>query len=185
VSGLEELSREELIALVLRLREANVALEERVRRLERLASRNSGNSSITPLSPGTIATLRTWLTEHTGTPEDPLFTTIRRGPMNRDALHQRLTLYATAAGTPCPSLASKNVTPHVPRHSAAIALPHAGNDITVIALWLGHESVTTTQIYLQADMTLKQQALDRTTPPTTQPGRYQPPDQLLTFLEAL
>ncbi len=66
-----------------------------------------------------------------------------------------------------------------------MALLHAGNDITVIALWLGHESVTTTQIYLQADMALKQQALDRTTPPAAQPGRYQPPDQLLAFLEAL
>jgi site-specific recombinase XerC len=64
-------------------------------------------------------------------------------------------------------------------------LLHAGNDITVIALWLGHESVTTTQIYLQADMALKQRALDRTTPPATTPGRYKPPDQLLAFLEAL
>jgi Phage integrase family len=67
----------------------------------------------------------------------------------------------------------------------AMRLLHAGVDITVIALWLGHENVTTTQIYLQADMTLKQQALDRTTPPTSPPGRYQPPDQLLAFLEAL
>ena len=140
---------------------------------------------ITPLSPGTVATLRTWLAEHAGTPDDPLFTTIRGGPMSRDALQQRLTLYATAARTCCPSLASKNVTPHVLRHSAAMALLHAGNDITVIALWLGHESITTTQIYLQADMALKQQALDRTTPPGAQPGRYQPPDQLLAFLEAL
>ena len=112
---------------------------------------------ITPLSPGTVATLRAWLAEHAGTPDDPLFTTIRGGPMSRDALQQRLTLYATAAGECCPSLASKNVTPHVLRHSAAMALLHAGNDITVIALWLGHESVTTTQIYLQADMALKQQ----------------------------
>ena len=64
-------------------------------------------------------------------------------------------------------------------------LLHAGVDITVIALWLGHESVATTHIYLQADLALKQQALDRTTPPTSSPGRYQPPDQLLTFLEAL
>jgi hypothetical protein len=62
---------------------------------------------------------------------------------------------------------------------------HAGNDITVIALWLGHESVTTTQIYLQADMALKQRALDRTTPLSSTPGRYKPPDQLLAFLEAL
>ena len=140
---------------------------------------------ITPLAPGTVTTLRAWLAEHGGRPGDPLFTTIRGGPMSRDALQQRLSLYATAAGTSCPTLTSKNVTPHVLRHSAAMALLRAGNDITVIALWLGHESVTTTQIYLQADMALKQQALDRTTPPATPPGRYRPPDQLLAFLEAL
>jgi integrase/recombinase XerD len=140
---------------------------------------------ITPLTPATVTTLQAWLAEHGGTPDDPLFTTIRGGPMSRDALQQRLTLYATAAGETCPTLASKNVTPHVLRHSAAMALLHAGVDITVIALWLGHESVTTTQIYLQADMALKQQALDRTTPPASVPGRYKPPDQLLAFLEAL
>jgi integrase/recombinase XerD len=140
---------------------------------------------ITPLAPGTVTSLRAWLAEHGGTPDDPLFTTIRGGPMSRDALQQRLTLYATAARRTCPTLTSKNVTPHVLRHSAAMALLHAGTDITVIALWLGHESVTTTQIYLQADMALKQQALDRTTPPASVPGRYKPPDQLLAFLEAL
>jgi len=140
---------------------------------------------ITPLAPGTVTTLRAWLAERGGTPDDPLFTTIRGGPISRDALQQRLTLYATAARRTCPTLTSKNVTPHVLRHSAAMALLHAGNDITVIALWLGHESVTTTQIYLQADMALKQQALDRTTPPASIPGRYKPPDQLLAFLEAL
>jgi integrase/recombinase XerD len=140
---------------------------------------------ITPLTPGTVTTLRAWLAEHAGTPDDPLFTTIRGGPMSRDALQQRLSLYATAARRSCPTLTSKNVTPHVLRHSAAMALLRAGNDITIIALWLGHESVTTTQIYLQADMALKQQALDRTTPPATPPGRYRPPDQLLAFLEAL
>ncbi len=140
---------------------------------------------ITPLTPATVNTLRAWLAERSGGPGDPLFTTIRGGPMSRDALQQRLTLYATAAGGNCPALTSKNVTPHVLRHSAAMALLHAGVDITVIALWLGHESVTTTQIYLQADMALKQQALDRTTPPASIPGRYKPPDQLLAFLEAL
>ena len=140
---------------------------------------------ITPLAPGTVTTLRAWLAERGGTPDDPLFTTIRGGPISRDALQQRLTLYATAARRTCPTLTSKNVTPHVLRHSAAMALLHAGVDITVIALWLGHESVTTTQIYLQADMALKQQALDRTTPPASIPGRYKPPDQLLAFLEAL
>ena len=140
---------------------------------------------ITPLTPGTVTTLRAWLAERAGRPDDPLFDTIRGGPMSHDALQQRLTLHAAAAGQSCPGLTSKKVTPHVLRHSAAMALLRAGVDITVIALWLGHESVTTTQIYLQADMALKQRALDRTTPPASTPGRYKPPDQLLAFLEAL
>jgi integrase/recombinase XerD len=140
---------------------------------------------ITPLTPGTVTTLRAWLTERAGRPDDPLFDTIRGGPMSHDALQQRLTLHAAAAGQSFPALTSKNVTPHVLRHSAAMALLRAGVDITVIALWLGHESVTTTQIYLQADMALKQRALDRTTPPASTPGRYKPGDQLLAFLEAL
>jgi integrase len=140
---------------------------------------------ITPLTPGTVTTLRAWLAERAGRPDDPLFDTIRGGPMSHDALQQRLTLHAAAAGQSCPGLTSKNVTPHVLRHSAAMALLRAGVDITVIALWLGHESVTTTQIYLQADMALKQRALDRTTPPASTPGRYKPGDQLLAFLEAL
>ena len=140
---------------------------------------------ITPLTPGTVTTLRAWLAERAGRPDDPLFDTIRGGPMSHDALQQRLTLHAAAAGQSCPALTSKNVTPHVLRHSAAMALLRAGVDITVIALWLGHESVTTTQIYLQADMALKQRALDRTAPPASIPGRYKPGDQLLAFLEAL
>jgi site-specific recombinase XerD len=140
---------------------------------------------ITPLTPGTVTTMRAWLAEQPGTPGDPLFTTIRGGPMSNDALHQRLTICTTRAARSCPTLTSKNVTPHVLRHSAAMALLHAGVDITVIALWLGHESVTTTQIYLNADMALKQQALDRTTPLASVPGRYKPPDQLLAFLQAL
>jgi integrase/recombinase XerD len=139
---------------------------------------------ITPLTRGTVATLRAWLTERAGRPDDPLFDTIRGGPMSHDALQQRLTLHAAAAGQYCPALTSKNVTPHVLRHST-MALLHAGVDITVIALWLGHESVATTQIYLQADMALKQRALDRTTSPASIPGRYKPGDQLLAFLEAL
>jgi len=140
---------------------------------------------ITPLAPGTAATLRAWLTERAGAPHDPLFITNRSGPISNDALQQRLAVYSAAAARACPSLAGKTVTPHVLRHTATMRLLHAGTDITVIALWLGHENVTTTQIYLQANMALKQRALDRTAPPTTPPGRYQPPDQLLAFLEAL
>jgi site-specific recombinase XerD len=140
---------------------------------------------ITPLTPATVTTLRAWLTEHAGIPGDPLFVTSRGGRLSHDALQQRLAVHAAQAARACPAVAGKKVTPHVLRHTAAMRLLHAGVDITVIALWLGHENVTTTQIYLQADMQLKQRALDRTTPPATPPGRYQPPDQLLAFLEAL
>lgn len=77
------------------------------------------------------------------------------------------------------------MTPHVLRHTAAMRLLHAGVDTSVIALWLGHEQVETTQIYLHADLTLKERALERTRPPNAKPGRYQPPDKLLAFLEEL
>lgn len=102
-----------------------------------------------------------------------------------DTLTQRVTIAADTAATTCPTLAAKHVTPHVLRHTAAMRLLHAGVDATVIALWLGHENVATTAIYLQADLELKQRALDRTTPATGQPGRFQPDDQLLAFLESL
>ena len=105
--------------------------------------------------------------------------------MSRDAVAARLTQHAATAASSCPSLASKHVTPHVLRHTAAMRLLHAGVDTTVIALWLGHENISTTRIYLEADLELKQKALDRTTPATTTAGRYRPPDQLIAFLEAL
>jgi integrase/recombinase XerD len=139
----------------------------------------------TPLTANTITVLRAWITEHAGQPNDPLFTTTRGGPLSLDALAQRVAVHAAAAVSSCPSLASKKVTPHVLRHTAAMRLLHAGVDTTVIALWLGHVDVTTTQIYIDADLALKQQALDRTTPTATTPGRYHPPDSLIAFLEAL
>lgn len=139
----------------------------------------------TPLTANTITVLRAWITEHAGQPNDPLFTTTRGGPLSLDALAQRVAVHAATAVSSCPSLASKKVTPHVLRHTAAMRLLHAGVDTTVIALWLGHVDVTTTQIYIDADLALKQQALDRTTPTATTPGRYHPPDSLIAFLEAL
>ena len=105
--------------------------------------------------------------------------------MSTDALAARLTLHAATAAATCPTLDGKNVTPHVLRHTAAMRLLLAGVDATVIALWLGHESTATTAVYLHADLTTKQKALDRTRPTGVRPGRYEPSDTLLAFLTGL
>lgn len=140
---------------------------------------------VTPLTKQTVAVLRTWLTERAGHPDDPAFPTRTGRALSSDALQRRLAEHATTAALSCPSMAIKTISPHVLRHTAAMQLLHAGIDTSVIALWLGHEHVETTQIYLHADMALKEAALARTTPPDTPPGRYQPPDKLLAFLETL
>ena len=140
---------------------------------------------VTPLLTGTVATLKTWLAERAGGPADPLFATPRGRALTRDAIEHRLAKYTTLAAERCPSLHSKRVSAHVLRHTAAMQLLHAGVDTTVIALWLGHERVETTQIYLHADLRLKEQALARTRPPTTKAGRFRPSDSLLAFLESL
>jgi site-specific recombinase XerD len=140
---------------------------------------------ITPLTAVTAAVLRVWLAERAGHPEDPLFPTRRGGRLSRDGLERRLAKHLSVGAQRCPSLREKTVTLHTLRHTAAMQLLHAGVDTTVIALWLGHERVDTTQIYLHADLALKERALARTTPPNTKPGRYRPPDALLAFLEAL
>jgi integrase/recombinase XerD len=140
---------------------------------------------ITPLTAATTAVLRAWLREQPGEPASPLFPGPRGMPLTRSAVEHMVTRHARAAAADSPSLAAKHISPHTLRHTAAMQLLHAGVDITVIALWLGHESTETTQIYLHADMTLKQKALARTTPAGTRPGRYQPPDALLAFLESL
>ena len=139
----------------------------------------------TPLVPATRAVLKAWLAERHGAPTDPLFPTVTGGHLSRDAIERRLTHHlAVAAGT-CPSLRAKHVTTHTLRHTAAMRLLFAGNDITVIALWLGHEQIETTNVYLHADMTHKQRAIDRTRPLAAKAGRYRPSDSLLAFLEAL
>lgn len=140
---------------------------------------------ITPLTRTTAAVLRVWLDERAGSSDDPLFPTIRGRRLSRDALEHRLQVHLTKASKQQPSLREKNVTLHTLRHTAAMQLLHAGVDTTVIALWLGHERVETTQLYLHADLKLKEKALARTKPPGAKPGRYRPPDTLLAFLEAL
>jgi len=140
---------------------------------------------ITPLTAVTVAVLRVWLTERNGQPVDPLFPTSRGRRLSRDGLERRLTKHLEAAARRSPNIGEKKVTLHTLRHTAAMQLLHAGVDTTVIALWLGHERVDTTQIYLHADLALKERALARTKPPDAKPGRYRPPDALLAFLEAL
>ncbi|MBI2835916.1 MAG: site-specific integrase [Acidobacteria bacterium] len=140
---------------------------------------------ITPLTAPVVAVLSVWLRERAGQTDDPLFTTRTGRILSRDALERRLAIYVTTAVRACPSLGEKKITLHVLRHTSAMRLLHAGVDIAVIALWLGHEQVETTQIYLHADLALKEKALARTTPVNISPGRYQPPDALLAFLEAL
>jgi integrase/recombinase XerD len=139
----------------------------------------------TPLTPTTRAVLKAWLAERSSAPNEPLFPTRTGTQLSRDAIEHRLAHHLQTAAITCPSIAGKHITMHTLRHTAAMRLLLAGNDITVIALWLGHEQITTTQIYLHADMTHKQQAIDRTRPLNAKPGRYRPTDTLLAFLEAL
>ncbi len=129
--------------------------------------------------------LTAWLKERDGTPTDPLFPSTTGNHLSRDAIERRLAHHLAAAAENCPSIKTKHVTTHTLRHTAAMRLLLAGNDVTVIALWLGHEQISTTNIYLHADMTHKQQAIDRTKPLDAKPGRYRPPDTLLKFLEDL
>jgi site-specific recombinase XerD len=139
----------------------------------------------TPLTRHTREVLTAWLATRQAAPADPLFCTRSGTPMSSDAVTQMIARHARAAALTCPSIAAKTITPHTLRHTAAMTLLHAGVDITVIALWLGHESPATTRRYLHADMALKENAIARTTPPGTQPGRYQAPDSLLAFLDQL
>jgi site-specific recombinase XerD len=139
----------------------------------------------TPLTAQTAKVLRTWLKERGGQPEDPLFPSRRGTPLSRDAVARLVAKHAATAARSCPSLDGKNVTPHTLRHSTAMALLGAGTDTSVIALWLGHESPETTQIYLHADMQIKERALARVNPPGSTPGRYTAPDSLIAYLKTL
>ena len=139
----------------------------------------------TPLREDAVTALRAWLDERRGRAVDPLFPNQRGGSLSRDSIEHLVDKYASIARQHCPSLEQKHITPHVLRHSAAMELLQNGVDRTVIALWLGHESVETTQIYLHADMTMKERALARTTNVDVPPGRYRPDDELLAFLKSL
>ena len=118
----------------------------------------------TPLRPDAVAALRTWMQERQGQPADPLFPNARGAPLSHDGLAYLLAKHLVAAREACSSLENKRVTIHTLRHTAAMELLHNGTDRAVIALWLGHESVETTYIYLHADLELKEKALAKTAP---------------------
>jgi site-specific recombinase XerD len=138
-----------------------------------------------PLTTPTQAVLGVWLDERAGRRDEPLFPTRTGRRLSSDAVERLIRKHATTASSRCPSLRPEKIHPHVLRHSCAMSLLQAGVDTSVIALWLGHADIRSTQAYLHADMTIKQRALDRTTPASVVPGRYRPGDALLAFLEAL
>ncbi len=139
----------------------------------------------TPLTRATARVLRAWTAECGTAGADLVFHSIRRTHLSHDAVERLVAKYVRLAASKCPTLARKHVTPHVLRHTTAVQLLQAGVDRAVIALWLGHEQVETTQIYLDADLAMKERALARTAPPGARLGRFRPRDSLLAFLEGL
>ena len=139
----------------------------------------------TPLRRDVVPVLDAWLREQCHDSTSFVFPSSRGGRLSADALEHLVAKHAATAATSCPSLAGKQVTPHVLRHSAAMEMLRRGVDRSVIALWLGHESMETTQDYLHADIKLKEQALARAAPTDLPPSRYKPKDELLAFLESL
>ena len=138
-----------------------------------------------PLTKEAQAVLAIWLRERAGDHADPLFPTRTGRKLTRDAVERRVATHAAAATQRCPTLATKKVSPHVLRHSCAMSLLQAGVDSTVIALWLGHADVSSTQQYIHADMTIKERALALVAPTSVTPGRYTPTDDILAYLDSL
>lgn len=139
----------------------------------------------TPLTRQTVTTLRVYQRELAALPSDPLFLSRRGGPLSRDAVERLVSNYVALAASICPSLNHKNISPHTLRHTSAMRLLASGVDRTVIALWLGHESIETTEIYVHADLAIKERAIARTASLPSAARRFRPTDPLLDFLEAL
>src|SRR5215510_13992397 len=138
-----------------------------------------------PLAKSTRTVLQTWLQEPPRGNGDVLFPSARGQRLSVHGVQYLLNKHRLIAGKVCGSLLEKRVTVHCLRHTMAMDLLQGGVDRSVIALWLGHESVETTQIYLEATLAMKEQALAKTAPPQGKLGRYQPGDQLLNFLNSL
>jgi integrase/recombinase XerD len=139
----------------------------------------------TPLTQSTARLLRDWIQQGGGRPGDPVFATRTGGQLSNDAVQDLVAKHVAAAAQKCKSLQSKRVTPHTLRHTCAMGMLAAELDVATIALWLGHSSIKSSEIYIHADMTLKEKALARVAPTSAALRRYRPPDSLLAFLENL
>ena len=138
-----------------------------------------------PLTGPAQSVLAAWLAERAGRSQDPLFPTRTGRRLSRDAVERRVATHAATAARRAPSLRAKNLHPHVLRHTCAMSLLQSRVDVAVIALWLGHADIRSTDAYVHADLTIKERALALTAPASIPPGRYRPPDALLAFLEGL
>jgi integrase/recombinase XerD len=138
-----------------------------------------------PLWPTTVRQIRLWLRRNQFDRDRPLFPNRTGDPMTRMGVTDRLKLAATAAARRCPQLKKRHISPHIVRHATAMHMLQSGVDITVIALWLGHESPATTHMYVEADLAMKKRAIKSLQPPKIKTRRFQPTDQLLAFLEGL
>ena len=139
----------------------------------------------TPLRKETVVALRAWLRHLTGDSSEPLFPNARGGPLSRDGVEYLLAKHMATAVKQCPALKKKRVSAHVLRHTTAMDMLEHGVDRSVIALWLGHENIETTQVYLHANMKLKEQALNKAAPFNGRLKRFRPDDELLAFLKSL
>lgn len=171
------------VSELINLRVGDVVLE--VSPVAHLTGKGRKRRSV-PLWKSTAATLRPWLRRlGASIGEDHLFPSSAGGKLSRSSVAERLALAVVGATRHQPQLAGRAVSPHTIRHTTAMHLLQAGVDITVIALWLGHESPTTTHGYLEADLSMKEEALGRLQPLATAPARYRPPDQLMAFLQSM
>ena len=151
-----------------------------------LHARGKGRKERTvPLREDSVEVLTTWLQERGRTGDEALFVTNRRSRFSRDGIGRIVRKHVAIAALSCPSLGEKRVSPHTLRHTAAMDLLRSGVSCTVIALWLGHETIETTQIYLHADMEIKKKAMEQTRPEDIPGGVYQPADDILAFVMSL
>jgi site-specific recombinase XerD len=170
------------VSEVIRLRVGDVLLD----RAHAVHLHGKGRKErVIPLWKSTVAQLRTWFERIDRRPEAPVFPNRAGKPMSRSGVEQRLEVAITKASVRCPSLRGRDISPHTVRHATAMHLLQSGVDITVIAMWLGHEDTATTHQYIEADLAMKEAALRRMDAPSSRPIRFKASDRLLAFLEAL